>query len=60
MTNVTHFGAFVDIGVGRAGLLHVSQMKGKNEQIQIGNRVTVAVKSLDVARERINLEFKSF
>jgi ribosomal protein S1 len=35
-------------------------MKGKNEQIQIGNRVTVAVKSLDVARERINLEFKSF
>lgn len=51
--NCTHFGAFVDIGVGKDGLIHISQMDGRN--VNTGDRVTVRVVSLDHTRERIGL-----
>ena len=57
---MTHFGAFVDIGVGKDALMHSSNMKGKRDTISIGTRLSVCVKNVDLDRERINLEFVSF
>lgn len=54
VTNVTHFGAFVDIGVGQNGLIHIGAMKGLN--IQLGDRVEVKVLNIDMAKGRIGLE----
>lgn len=51
--NCTQFGAFVDIGVGKDGLIHVSQMDGRC--LSTGERVTVRVVSLDQSRGRIGL-----
>ncbi|XP_063991418.1 S1 RNA-binding domain-containing protein 1 isoform X2 [Diachasmimorpha longicaudata] len=51
--NVTHFGAFVDIGVGKDGLIHVSQLKG--ETLKIGQRVDVKVQNIEAKRGRIGL-----
>ncbi|XP_052702391.1 S1 RNA-binding domain-containing protein 1-like [Crassostrea angulata] len=58
VTNVTHFGAFVDIGVGRDGLIHNSNMK--RTDLQLGHRVEVKVIKMDKAGNRIglNLEHK--
>ncbi|XP_069118689.1 S1 RNA-binding domain-containing protein 1-like [Argopecten irradians] len=56
--NVTHFGAFVDVGVGESGLLHNSGMKGQH--IQLGNRLEVKVISVDKGRKRFGLEFVQF
>ncbi|XP_060070603.1 S1 RNA-binding domain-containing protein 1-like [Ylistrum balloti] len=56
--NVTHFGAFVDVGVGERGLLFNSAMKGQH--IQLGNRLEVKVLSLDRGRKRFRLEFVKF
>ncbi|XP_077540757.1 S1 RNA-binding domain-containing protein 1 isoform X2 [Haemaphysalis longicornis] len=55
--NCTNFGAFVDIGVGRDGLIHSSQMNG--QQVSLGDRVTVRVVSIDKARGRISLRLVS-
>lgn len=44
VVNVVGFGAFVDIGVGNDGLIHISKMKGK--QVVRGNKVEVAVLSV--------------
>lgn len=52
--NVTHFGCFVDIGVGSDGLIHNSKLCGLN--LQIGDRVEVRINSIDVERKRIGLE----
>ncbi|XP_074650516.1 S1 RNA-binding domain-containing protein 1-like isoform X2 [Tubulanus polymorphus] len=54
VSNVTHFGAFVDIGVGMDGLIHNSQMKG--QKIQLGDRVDVVILSVDKQRKRIGLK----
>lgn len=54
ITNVTHFGAFVDIGVGQNGLIHNSGMGGKLPQF--GDRVQVKVKNVEFARQRIGLQ----
>lgn len=54
VTNVTHFGCFVDIGVESNGLIHTSRMRGYD--FQIGDRVEVKVVSVEVARKRIQLE----
>lgn len=51
--NVTHFGAFVDIGVGKEGLIHVSQSRG--ETLKIGQRVDVKVQNVVKERGRIGL-----
>lgn len=54
ITNQTHFGCFVDIGVEKDGLIHVSQMGGKKPSI--GDRVEASVTQIDVARGRIQLK----
>ncbi|GBM88729.1 S1 RNA-binding domain-containing protein 1 [Araneus ventricosus] len=56
VNNVTGFGAFVDIGVGTNGLIHVSKMKGR--KLSVGDKVTVCVLEIDVQKKRISLEIK--
>ena len=60
VTNITAFGAFVDIGVKQDGLIHISQMadrfvKDPNEVVKLQQAVQVKVTSLDLARKRIGL-----
>jgi protein Tex len=64
VTNVTAFGAFVDVGVHQDGLVHVSELSDKfvkdpSEIVKAGDVVTVRVKEVDVARKRIALTMKS-
>ncbi len=64
VTNVTAFGAFVDIGVHQDGLVHVSELadrfvKDPREIVKAGDVVRVRVKDVDVARKRIALTMKS-
>lgn len=54
VANVTHFGCFVDIGVGFNGLIHCSKYRGLN--IALGNRIEAKVISVEVERKRIGLE----
>ncbi|EFA10546.1 Transcription elongation factor SPT6-like Protein [Tribolium castaneum] len=54
VTNVTHFGSFVDIGVGINGLIHVSKSNGLD--LHLGNKVEVKVLSIDVEKKRIGLQ----
>ncbi|MDO9509313.1 MAG: Tex family protein [Thermovirgaceae bacterium] len=63
VTNVTAFGAFVDIGVHQDGLVHVSQLadrfvKNPADVVKPGQRVKVAVIEVDIARKRISLSMK--
>jgi transcriptional accessory protein Tex/SPT6 len=53
VTNVTHFGTFVDIGVGRDGLIHISNMKRK--ELQLDHRVEIRVIKIDKTGNRIGL-----
>ncbi len=64
VTNVTAFGAFVDIGVHQDGLIHISELSDKYvsdpaEVVKTGDRLKVTVLSVDVARKRISLSAKS-
>ena len=64
VTNITAFGAFVDIGVHQDGLIHVSQMterfiKDPNEVVHLNQKVTVRVLEVDKARKRIQLSMKN-
>ena len=64
VTNVTAFGAFVDIGVHQDGLVHISQLsdqfvKNPAEVVKVGQRVQVTVTEVDMARKRIALSMKS-
>lgn len=63
VTNITAFGAFVDIGVHQDGLVHVSQMTDKfvkdpNEVIKLHQHVKVKVTEVDVKRNRISFTMK--
>ena len=63
VTNITAFGAFVDIGVKQDGLVHVSQMADKfikdpNEVVKLQQVVTVKVTEVDLTRKRIALSMK--
>ena len=63
VTNITQFGAFVDIGVHKEGLVHVSQMAERRVQdpskvVKIGQVVRVRVLSVDVDRQRIALSLR--
>ncbi len=63
VTNITAFGAFVDIGVKQDGLVHVSQMADKfikdpNEVVKLRQVVKVKVTEVDLARKRIALSMK--
>ncbi|MBD3749038.1 MAG: RNA-binding transcriptional accessory protein [Sphingobacteriales bacterium] len=64
VTNITNFGAFVDIGVHQDGLVHLSQMADQfianpNEVVKVAQRVEVTVVEVDYARKRISLSMKS-
>ncbi|RYZ14012.1 MAG: S1 RNA-binding domain-containing protein, partial [Myxococcaceae bacterium] len=64
VTNVTAFGAFVDVGVHQDGLVHVSQLstrfiKDASEAAKVGDRLTVKVLSVDLARKRLALSVKA-
>ncbi|MEO1205307.1 MAG: Tex family protein [Pseudomonadota bacterium] len=64
VTNVTAFGAFVDIGVHQDGLVHVSQLadrfvKDPREIVKAGDVVSVRVQDVEIERKRIALTMKS-
>jgi uncharacterized protein len=64
VTNITAFGAFVDIGVHQDGLVHLSHLadrfvKDPNEVVSVAQKVQVTVMEVDVARKRIGLSMKS-
>ncbi|MHA4893913.1 Tex family protein [Pedobacter sp. PWIIR3] len=64
VTNITNFGAFVDIGVHQDGLVHTSQLSNKfvsnaNEVVKVHQKVEVTVVEVDVARKRISLSMKT-
>lgn len=63
VTNVTAFGAFVDVGVHQDGLVHVSQLsdrfiKDPNEVVKVGDKLSVRVVEVDLVRKRIALSAK--
>jgi uncharacterized protein len=63
VTNITAFGAFVDIGVHQDGLVHVSQLADRfvrdpKEIVKINQKVKVKVLEVDIDRKRINLSMK--
>ncbi len=63
VTNVTAFGAFVDIGVHQDGLVHISELadrfiKDPAEVVQAGDRIEVRVLEVDLQRKRISLSAK--
>lgn len=64
VTNVTNFGAFVDIGVHQDGLVHISQLADKfvkdpREVVSAGDRVTVRVLEVKLDKKQIALTMKS-
>jgi uncharacterized protein len=64
VTNVTNFGAFVDIGVHQDGLVHVSELSNRfvqdpREAVHVGEIVKVKVIGVDVAMKRISLSIKA-
>jgi uncharacterized protein len=64
VTNVTAFGAFVDIGVHQDGLVHVSALadrfvKDPNEVVAVGDLIRVRVLGVDLERKRISLSAKT-
>ena len=61
--NVVDFGAFIDIGVKKEGLLHISKMKGKGKKaiynlLKVGDRLTVVIEKVDKERGRISLDMQ--
>jgi len=63
VTNVTNFGAFVDIGIQQDGLVHLSQMSNRfirdpREAVKVGDLVQVKVISIEVESKRIGLSMK--
>ncbi len=63
VTNVTAFGAFVDVGVHQDGLVHISHLadrfvKDPHQVVRVGDVVRVKVLSVDMARKRIGLSIK--
>ena len=63
VTNVTNFGAFIDIGVHQDGLVHVSELSNSyirdpNDAVRIGEVVKVKVLTVDKKRSRISLSIK--
>ena len=64
ITNITAFGAFVDIGVHQDGLIHLSNLadrfiKDANEVVKVAQQVEVTVLEVDIARKRIALSRKA-
>lgn len=64
ITNVTNFGAFVDIGIHQDGLIHLSELSNRyiktpSEAVKVGDVVKVMVLSVDVPMKRISLSRKA-
>ncbi len=64
VTNITNFGAFVDIGVHLDGLVHISQLSDKfvrdpNDIVKVSQKVKVTVMEVDLERKRIALSMKN-
>lgn len=64
VTNVTAFGAFVDVGVHQDGLVHISQLADSfvddpNKIVKVGDKVRVTVTEIDLQRNRIALSMKA-
>lgn len=64
VTNITAFGAFVDIGVHQDGLMHVSELadkyvKNPADVVKVHQKVTVTVLDVDLQRKRISLSMKN-
>lgn len=64
VTSVALYGIFVDIGVGRDGLVHISEMSdarinSPSDLVQIGDSVRVRIKSVDIDARRISLTMRS-
>lgn len=64
VTNITKFGAFVDIGVHQDGLVHLSHLSDKYvsdsaEVVSVNQKVQVTVMEVDIPRKRISLSMKS-
>ena len=64
VTNVTAFGAFIDVGVHQDGLAHVSQLADKfikdpAEAVKVGQRVQATVSEVDLERKRISLSLRA-
>ena len=63
VTNVTNFGAFVDIGVHQDGLVHISELadrfvKDPADIVKVHQKVTVTVLEIDLDRNRISLSMR--
>ncbi len=63
VTNITNFGAFVDVGVKQDGLVHISNLANKfvsdpNEVVSLGQAIRVKVLEVDAQRKRIQLSLK--
>jgi len=63
ITNITNFGAFVDVGVKQDGMIHVSQLANRyisdpNEVVKLGQKVMVTVVEVDIPRKRIAMSLK--
>ncbi|MGJ8678041.1 MAG: Tex family protein [Akkermansiaceae bacterium] len=63
VTNVTNFGAFVDVGVHQDGLVHISQLADQfvsdpAEVVKVGQKVQVTVTEVDLSRKRIALSMR--
>ncbi len=63
VSNITNFGAFIDIGIKQSGLLHISEManhfiKSPNEVVRLNQQLTLKVKEIDMDRQRIALTLK--
>lgn len=64
VTNITKFGAFVDIGVHQDGLVHLSHLadrfiKDPSEAVTVNQKVEVTVMEVDISRKRIGLSMKA-
>ncbi|MEN9548529.1 MAG: hypothetical protein RIR12_1120 [Bacteroidota bacterium] len=63
ITNITNFGAFVDVGVKQDGLVHISHLSNRyisdpNEAVKLGQKVMATVLEVDASRKRIALSLK--
>jgi uncharacterized protein len=64
VTNVTAFGAFVDVGVHQDGLVHLSELSTRfvrdpAQVVRVGDRLTVKVLGVDLARRRLSLSVRA-
>lgn len=62
VTNITDFGAFVQLEPGVEGLVHVSELRSQegHQKIKVGDKLSLRVLNVEPSRQRISLEIKAF